>query len=204
MPKEADLTRAFLAYVSACLDEGDTSALREIGFSERQAHVVNQLSLAQIKGLAQKIQLRLDLDTKAFWELLEQISDQGQLEQMKSELLRRGAPFEMMQQVFGMGSRQYTKLRKRLAAPAGVGRPRGADEEDVRALWLAWERIVGDAQPKAAQWLRLADETGMPVRAIWALGQGWTQTCDEDHCEDQPQPVIRVETPSTAQAAAES
>jgi len=180
MDKEFDLIRAFLNYASLCLREGDASSLREIGFSEREAHAVDNLNVRQFSHLAQALSggfLKAQLDSRAFWGFIDQVTRQEEIEQTKIELIRRDAPLEMMQQAFGMGARQYTILRKRCSVDSGVGRPKGADEEDVRALWLAWDRIVGEGQhPRETQWLQLAEEAGVSVRTIWRFAQGWIQT----------------------------
>ena len=178
MAKETDLTRSFLIYAASCLRQGDLSALRDIGFTEREADAVGKLTIRQLALLEEKLEgglLRASLDSEAFWCFIAQLEREEELDGIKVELARRDAPWEMMRRLFGTGQRQYAALRNRVEAPAGVGRPKEPDEESIRVVWLAWERIVGGGEPRPAQWLQIAEETGVPLRILWRLGQGWQE-----------------------------
>ena len=39
------------------------------------------------------------------------------------ELIKRDAPAEMLRALYGMGDKEYTRLRRHLGVPTGVGRP---------------------------------------------------------------------------------
>ena len=87
----------------------------------------------------------------------------------------------MIQTLFGLGSKEYSRLRLTLSVDPSVGRPREADEQSTHLLWHAWERRV-DGEDKdllsAAEYLELHTETGVSMRAIWNLTQRWAQYGD--------------------------
>ncbi len=87
----------------------------------------------------------------------------------------------MMQTFFGLSSREYTRLRRLLAAAPAVGRPPEADEASQRTLWAAWTHRRKDAYaelltPEA--YLALHRETGVGLRAVWTLTRRWAEFGD--------------------------
>lgn len=98
---------------------------------------------------------------------------EAELERIKNALVQRDAPVAMLQELFGVGAKQYAVMRKAIGAAPGVGRPSGVAEEDVHAVWQTWERIVGNGRASPEHFLQVADETGVSMRAIWRLVQGW-------------------------------
>jgi hypothetical protein len=176
MAKNPDLTRSLLIHAVTCLHHGDASQLRDMGFSERAAQAVGELTLRQLVALEGKIHpkvLRTSLDEEAFWRLIDQIKREAERDRIKTELLRHDAPVQMMQELFGVGAKRYAAMRKALGVPASVGRPGAVGEEEIRAVWSTWERVVGKGRPSPEHFIQIADATGASIRAIWRLRQGW-------------------------------
>jgi hypothetical protein len=176
MAKDPDLTRSLLIHAVTCLHYGDASQLRDMGFSERAAQAVGELTLRQLVALEGKIHpkvLRTSLDEEAFWRLIDQIKREAERDRIKTELMRRDASVEMMQKLFGIGAKRYAAMRKALGVPASVGRPSAIEEEEIRAVWSTWERVVGKGRPSPGHFIQVADATGASIRAIWRLTQGW-------------------------------
>lgn len=176
MAKEQDFTRSLLMYAVTCLQHGDTSALRGMGFTERAAQAVGDLTVNQLVAMVGRINpkvVRTSLDDEAFWEFIGQMKRETELERIKNELVQRDAPVAMLQELFGIGAKQYAVMRKAIGAAPGVGRPSGLAEEEVHAVWHTWERIVGNGRPSPEHFLQIAEETGVSMRALWRLAQGW-------------------------------
>lgn len=174
-----ELTHAVLRYASACARTGDWSALRDMGFSEAEVDALHGLSLGELAALERGIAghvLRVELDRPAFWLVVEQVRRQSRDETMKLELIRRDAPAEMMERLFGMGMKEYSACRRRLRAPRGVGRPPEPDEATARDVWLAWKQLQKgrrNAHLDPAGWIALQDQTGASLRVVWRLVGRW-------------------------------
>jgi hypothetical protein len=150
--KEYDLTQAVLRYAAACAREGDWTALRDIGFGQRAAETLDALTLGELQRLECKMHghiLQVRLDREAFWHVIQQIERETRWTRVKRELLRRDAPAEMMESLFGMGHKKYTACRKLVGAPRAVGRPAEPDEATAHRMWLAWNARAGNPLPHA-------------------------------------------------------
>ena len=119
--------------------------------------------------------LKIALDRTVFWPMLDNLRHQRESDDLQRELLVADAPLEMMQQLFGWSSREYTRWRRLLTlAPSVVGPE--LNETDTHALWYAWqERIEAREQNalSATDYLDLQQQTGIGLRSIWALVQRW-------------------------------
>lgn len=177
--KEYELTNAVLRYATSCTREGDWSALRDMNIGDREAEALRNLTLGELTLLERKLDghiLRVQLDRAAFWMVLDQVRRESQLQAAKLELVRRNAPAEMMESLFGMGQKEYVACRRSIRAPRGVGRPPEPDEETTSRIWMVWKRVAGDTGwPRPDQWTEIADETGASLRIIWRLAQRWLE-----------------------------
>jgi hypothetical protein len=87
----------------------------------------------------------------------------------------------MMQTLFGLGSREYTRLRRLLTVDPSVGRPAEPDEASSNRLWGVWVQRVGDQREgplSPHEYLAIHRETGISMRGIWNLTQRWNQYGD--------------------------
>lgn len=176
--KEADLTTAVLLYAMRCLAEGDQQALRAMNFGPKELNALKEMNLADLyRADTLRVHcLKIALDRTVFWPMLDNLRHQRESDDLQRELLVADAPLEMMQQLFGWSSREYTRWRRLLTLAPSVGRPPELNETDTHALWYAWqERIEAREQNalSATDYLDLQEQTGIGLRSIWALVQRW-------------------------------
>ena len=189
--KEADLVTAVLLYAMRCLAEGDQHALRAMQFGPKEIEALRELNLADLYrvGSLQAHCLAIRLDRDVFWPMIANLRATREAEEVQRDLIQADAPLEMMRSLFGVGSREYTRLRRMLALEPAVGRPPEPDEETSHKLWRALSaHLQSDADealdPK--QYLAVHEESGAPMRAIWNLAQRWLEYGDVYACADQP------------------
>lgn len=188
--KEADLVTAVLLYAMRCLAEGDQHALRAMQFGPKEIEALRELNLADLYrvGTLQAHCLAIRLDRDVFWPMIANLRATREAEEVQRDLIQADAPLEMMRSLFGVGSREYTRLRRMLALEPAVGRPPEPDEETSHKLWRA---LSAHLQPDAdealdpKQYLAVHEESGAPMRAIWNLAQRWLEYGDVYACADQ-------------------
>ncbi|MCP3972532.1 MAG: DUF2857 domain-containing protein, partial [Rhodobacteraceae bacterium] len=181
--KESELITAVLMYALRCLAEGDQGALRNMNFGPREIAALREMTLAdlyRVESLRAHC-LSIALNRDVYWPMMDHLRRQREAEETEQALIAADAPLEMMQTLFGLGAREYSRLRRTLAVTPSVGRPPEADEETAHRLWHAWERRVNHEESNplsAAEYLELHGETGVSLRAIWNLTQRWSQYGD--------------------------
>lgn len=176
--KEADLTAAVLLYAVRCLAEGDQQALRSMNFGPRELDALQDMNLADLyrADVLRVHCLNIDLNKEVFWPMLAHLRHQRESEELQRTLIVADAPLDMMQQLFGMSSREYTRWRRLLTLAPSVGRPPELGETDTHTLWYAWRKRVeacAESPLTAADYLSLQQETGIGLRCLWALVQRW-------------------------------
>lgn len=181
--KESDLVTAVLMYALRCLAEGDQIALRDMNFGPHEIQALREMTLAdlyRVESLRAHC-LSIALNREVYWPMMDHLRQQRETEETEQALIAADAPLEMMQTLFGLGAKEYTRLRRTLSVDPSVGRPPEADEETTHRLWYAWDRRVdgeeNDLLP-ATEYLELHAETGVSMRAIWNLTQRWSQYGD--------------------------
>ncbi len=186
--KESELVTSILRYAIRCLAEGDHAALRDMNFGPREIEPLREMNLADLYRIDTLRAHCLDiaLNREVYWPMIEHLRRQRESEELQQTLIAADAPLEMMQTLFGMGCREYTRLRRSLAVSPSVGRPPELDEESTHTLWHAWTRqCAHDEAPtlSAPDYLALHRETDIPLRAVWILIQRW---CDYGDLSDPP------------------
>jgi len=181
--KESDLVTAILMYALRCLAEGDQIALRNMNFGPREIEALREMTLAdlyRVESLRAHC-LRIALNRDVYWPMMDHLRQQREAEETEQALIAADAPLEMMQTLFGLGAKEYSRLRRTLSVEPSIGRPPEPDEESAHRLWHAWEQRVdseGHDPLPAAGYLELYAETGVSMRAIWNLTQRWSQFGD--------------------------
>ena len=176
--KEADLTTAVLLYAMRCLAEGDQQALRMMNFGPKELDALKDMNLAdlyRVDNLGAHC-LQVDLNRDVFWPMLDNLRHQRESEELQRELIVADAPMEMMQVLFGISSREYTRWRRVLTVSPSVGRPPEPDEAATHNLWYAWQRHFREGEETSlagVDYLSLQQETNIGLRAIWTLIQRW-------------------------------
>ncbi len=181
--KESDLITAVLMYAIRCLAEGDQAALRNMNFGPREIEALREMNIAdlyRVESLRAHC-LEIHLNRDVYWPMIEHLRHQRESEERQQVLIAADAPLEMMQTLFGVGSREYTRLRRMLTVDPSVGRPAEPDETSTHKLWNAWIQLAdrdedGPLTPNA--YLAIHRETGISMRAIWNLTQRWNQYGD--------------------------
>ena len=178
--KESDLVTAVLMYAMRCLAEGDQAALRDMNFGIKEIEALRAMRVAdlyRIESLRAHC-LEIGLNRQVYWPMIERLTAERAMEETIQALIAADAPQEMMQVLFGLNSRDYTRLRRLLAAEPAIGRPPELDEAGSHGLWQAWSGRVDDEASgllTAEDYLALQRETGLSLRAIWNQTQRWAQ-----------------------------
>jgi len=178
--KEADLIIAVLMYAMRCLAEGDQAALRNMNFGVKEIDALREMRVAdlyRIESLRAHC-LEIVLNRKVYWPMIEHLGTQRAMEDTIQTLISADAPQEMMQILFGLNQRDYTRLRRTLLVDPTVGRPPELDEEGSHQLWEAWtDRVDGEESGllTSAQYLDIHRETSLSMRAIWNQTQRWAR-----------------------------
>ena len=175
--KETELVMAVLLYAVRCLFDGDHAALRDMNFGPKEIEALRALKLADLSGVdaLRAHCLDITLDRAVFWPMIEHLQAKRASEELQHTLMAADASLEMMQSLFGMGSREYTRVRRTLTLTPTVGRPPELDEAASAKLWLAWQPLAKDAagQLSPAAYLTLHETTELPLRLIWNQVQRW-------------------------------
>ena len=178
--KEADLVAAVLMYAIRCLAEGDQAALRNMKFGPSEIEALREMSLAdlyRIESLRAHC-LEIGLNRQVYWPMIDRLREQRESEETLRSLVAADAPHEMVQVLYGLNARDYTRLRRILSVAPSVGRPSEPDETSSHRLWDAWAcRVEGEETGLLTPevYLELQRETEVPLRAIWSLTQRWAQ-----------------------------
>ena len=181
--KESALVTAVLMYALRCLAEGDQTALRNMNFGPREIDALREMTLAdlyRVESLRAHC-LEIGLNRQVYWPMMDHLRAQRESEELQRTLIGADAPLEMMQTLFGLGPREYSRLRRMLSVDPSVGRPPEPDEDSTHTLWHAWQTRVGEEEtdpllPEA--YLEIHEETQLSMRAIWNLTQRWAQYGD--------------------------
>lgn len=194
--KESDLITAVLLYAVRCLAEGDQQSLREMEVGPREMEALRGLEMADLYrlGALKTHCVAISIDRDVFWPLIANLQSARHSEEVQRDLIRRDAPLEMMRSLFGMGSREYTRLRRILAVQPAIGRPPEPDEDTAHQLWrlIAAEQDACDGEAlTATQYLGISQATGASMRCVWRHAQRW-----EDYI-----PTSRARSAETSQAA---
>ena len=184
--KESELVIAVLLYAIRCLAEDDRHALRGMNFGPKEIAALRELNLADLYrvGKLQAHCLDIRLSREVYWPMLAYLRREREVEEVQRDLIQADAPLGMMRRLFGVGAREYTRLRRLLTPDPAIGRPPEPDEATSHALWRAWsERTQNDptALLTPEEYLALSEETGASMRAVWHLTQRWAQCGDVSH-----------------------
>ena len=178
--KESELVMAVLLYAIRCLAEGDQHALRGMNFGPEEVAALRDINLADLyrAGSLQAHCLAIRLNRAVYWPMLTHLRRERESEAVQRDLIQADAPLEMMCSLFGVGSREYTRLRRLLTVDPSIGRPAEPDEATSHAVWQVWsERVKEDPTVPLTpeDYLALGEDTGASMRAVWNLTQRWAE-----------------------------
>lgn len=171
---EYEITHAVIRYALRCMRDSNWHALREMGFGCKECEALNKLALADLAALETRIQghvLKIELNQRLFWAALDEVKREATELQDRIDLIKRDAPADMMLSLYGIGDKEYARLRRRHGIPTGVGRPLELDPDTVHTLSEILTRY--QRTPTPADWLVVAEESGLGLRAIWREYRRW-------------------------------
>ena len=176
--KESELVSAILTYAMRCVLEGDQIALREMRFGEKEVDAIGRLSLFDLQRLdsLKSHCLNITLNQQVFWPIIEHVQRSREEDGTIRNLLAADAPFEMMNHLYGMSSREFTGKRKNLLKKTQVGRPSLPDSDEEASLYRLWTELLQDSDGdnlEGKHYLKLHRESNQSLRAIWQLTQRW-------------------------------
>lgn len=178
--KETSLALAALFYAVDCVAEGDADGLRAVGLGFADAAMLCSLTVEELRrvGLlcAHGLQMRLDPDIPRV--VVRRLKGTGEAEALQRSLIEADASRAMMRNLYGMGEREYGRLRRLLSVARGAGRPAELDEAAEHDLWRALDGHLTSDPERPLEPERILDvhaETGLPVRAIWACAKRWAE-----------------------------
>ncbi len=176
--KESELTSAVMLYAIRCLAEGDQAALRSMNFGPREVEALREMNLAdmcRIETLSAHC-LKVSLNRDVYWPMVAHLRHRREDDDLQKALMAADAPQELMQTFFGMGGREYSRLRRMLVANAICGRPPEPTEEETHRLWEAWQRraeLEEDGLLPPQEYLDMLEETAIALRVIWHQTRRW-------------------------------
>lgn len=175
--KETELVMAVLLYAVRCLLEGDQGALRDMNFGPKEIEALREMKLADLCGVESMRAhcLEIALNRDVYWPMIEHLKARRASEELQQQLMAADASLEMMQTLFGVSAREYTRLRRMLTVSPAIGRPPEPDDDASARLWEAWRAAAGSAESIAPEvYLRLHQDTGLPLRVVWNQIQRWS------------------------------
>ena len=182
--KECDLVIAVLMYAVRCLAECDLIALRNMNFGPKEIEALREMSISDLYRVEtlRAHCLKIALNRQIFWPMMDHLRNHRESEETQRSLIAVDAPQGMMNTLFGVGPREYSRLRRMLSVAPSIGRPTDLNEDESSRLWSAWNEIedkeaTGPQSPDT--YLALHTKTGLPMRAIWNLTQRWEQDGDQ-------------------------
>jgi hypothetical protein len=176
--KESELTSAVMMYAIRCLAEGDLSALRNMNFGPREVEALREMNLGDmchIETLRAHC-LKIAINREVYWPMVAHLRNRRESEELQKALIRADASQEMMQTFFGMGGREYVRLRRMLMVETTSGRPPEPNEKEIQILWEVWKQRTeghenGLLPPE--EYLAMHEETGIALRAVWSQASRW-------------------------------
>ena len=177
---KAELTAALLRYAAMCIACGDEDALRELRLNKEQIRDIGALTLEELANLetVRTHCFEIRLNGQRFEVLKSRLARARRNQELRLALIEANAPRLMMQALFGMKERDYSRTRRLAGVTTGAGRPPSLDEQTEHQLWRALDGSLS-ANPRRPlepeQYLRLHRQHGIPMRTLWAYTQRWAR-----------------------------
>ncbi|MXW51198.1 MAG: DUF2857 family protein [Gammaproteobacteria bacterium] len=178
--RQAELTAALLRYAALCVADGDEDALRELRIDAAQIREIGALTLAELANL-ETVHMHcfeVRFDPQRFRVLKSRLTSAWRYQELRLALIEADAPRLMMQALFGMQERDYSRTRRLLGVTTGAGRPRSLDEATEHGLWRALSDSLSDNPRRPLepdQYLRAHRQHGISMRTLWSYTQRWAR-----------------------------
>ena len=180
LTRQAELTAALLRYAALCIADGDEGALRELRIDAAQIREIGALTLAELANL-ETVHMHcfeVRFDPQRFRVLKSRLTSAWRYQELRLALIEADPPRLMMQALFGMQERDYSRTRRLLGVTTGAGRPRSLDEATEHQLWRTLSDSLSDNPRRPLepdQYLRAHRHHGISMRTLWAYTQRWAR-----------------------------
>lgn len=174
--KETELISALFLYAVRCLAEGDQPALRSMNFGPREVEALRDLQFSDLGHLdnLRSHCLKVALDRENFWAAISRLREWRETGELQKTMIAADASAEMMEELFGTGTREYVRLRRMFMVETVQGRPPEPSEAEIRTLWEAWKaRTRDDRRLRRDEYLAIYEETGISLRTVWTQTRRW-------------------------------
>ena len=178
--KESELTTAIMQYAIRCVAEGDQPALRNMNFGPREVDALREMNLGDLCHIEtlRAHCLKIALEREVYWPMVDELRDRRKSAELQKLLIGADAAQDMMEKLYGMGAREYARLRRMLVVETISGRPPEPNEAETQTLWNAWkQRIEGREEMSllGEDYLDMHEETSITLRTIWSQTRRWTE-----------------------------
>ena len=181
--KEADLCRSLFAFVEELYRRNDVDGLSGLGLAAPEAALISTLPASSLPPLGRFFWdfTAVRLDTRHIERAVGgAISTCGWMRQC-IQLVRAGAPRELMIRHFSMSRREYAEVRRMHRNLHETGRPAQLTGELQHRVYLELVRQYRRHSDKAEPlrhpefFLDIYENLGrrVPIRQIWALAREW-------------------------------
>ncbi len=179
-----ELVKAVLVYCAGRLAEGDIQPLLDLGLDDtdlKELATLKLVDLAQANRFKGCLRVEVKLDVPAFRTMLRHARGVFASDECERTLILADAPFAMMNSLFGISNRDFTRMRAQLSVESPPGRPPAPHEGTIAKLRQAIERRVkaqgSDSLLRPQDYLDIADECDASMRHVWAVAQERARAC---------------------------
>lgn len=182
--KEGRLVCAVLMYAMQCVTDGDVRSLRRLQFGEKEVEALRDLQmldLSRVESMKAHC-LSVSLNRQVFWPMIDLLKRERKNDELLNDLIEKDAPFDMLHDLFGLSTREYSARRHHLPINLGKGRPQLPERKVEDELYATWRKLVDgrdSLELSGFDYLDLHTRTGVSVRAVWSLVSKWTR--EESH-----------------------
>jgi Protein of unknown function (DUF2857) len=167
-----------LFYIGRLINEGDYSQVISLGLTQEQAQRIGTMSLEGLHELALSMRthmLKIAFDAKILDTAFDIHQRRSQERQEALAMIKAGASFPVMSQLYGINKPEFVQLRRQLNLSAqDIGRYELPDMATQRLIWSTW--LLNEVLDDKQRLLAVHQATHVKIRAIWALLNEWKST----------------------------
>lgn len=192
---ETELCLHLFCHVAELYRGNERQKLRGVGLNPEQARLICSLSSLEVQHLAQHFWrfVVLDMHAGKLEQVLATAVGTARWLQQCTELVRAGAPRELMAHYYGMSCEMYAAMRAMHGLHA-CGRPRVLPDDVQTLLYDEFMRRYRSGKDRTDPlrqpgfFLSLYESMGRKVslREIWTLAQSWIKDRETREPPDQP------------------
>ena len=180
--QETELCMNLFRHIADLYRDNKHGELHRIGLQPEQAQLLCELPSFEVQRLSQHFWrfTVFEMDARKLEQAIETAVGTARWLRQRMELVRAGAPRELMDYYYNMNCEMYARMRK-MHGIRLRGRPRVLSDDVQSALYKEFvDRYYSDGEQsdplrQPEFFLGLYDSMGrkVPLREIWTLVQGW-------------------------------